>query len=102
MAEPRYGLDGGGIHELTTNSAKYAWSDRQTGHMTIRIDYVDGLVIFEFRDDGRGYPEEMLRLEGHSVGWDLIQTITRDGLRGEVTIRNDEGVSTTIRFPAPF
>jgi two-component sensor histidine kinase len=89
------------ITELTTNTVKYAWPKAKTGHIAVRLDAKDDYVLLEFRDDGPGFPEEVLRLERHSVGWELIQTLVRHGLRGEITLHNDQGAVTTIRFP-PF
>lgn len=89
------------ITELTTNTVKYAWPKAETGHIAVRLDAKDDRVLLEFRDDGPGFPEEVLRLERHSVGWELIQTLVRHGLRGEITLHNDQGAVTTIHFP-PF
>jgi PAS domain S-box-containing protein len=86
------------ITELTTNTVKYAWPEAETGHIAVRLDTKDDDVLLEFRDDGPGFPEEVLRLERHSVGWELIQTLVRHGLRGEITLHNDQGAVTTIRF----
>jgi PAS domain S-box-containing protein len=94
------------INELTTNTVKYALPEDGTASITIRIA-VEGEatpkghpILFEFRDDGSGYPEDML-LPDHrryNVGFDLIQSIVHDGLGGELVLRNDRGAVTTIRF----
>jgi two-component sensor histidine kinase len=89
------------VNELTTNAIKYAWPARQTGRIGVNIDREDDQVLLEFRDDGVGYSDEVLSLELHSIGWELIQAIVVDGLQGEVTLHNDRGAVTTIRFPAP-
>jgi two-component sensor histidine kinase len=88
------------VNELTTNSCKYAWPERQSGRIAIRIGRQGDLVALEYRDDGLGYPEEVLRLERHSVGWKLIQTVVGHSLQGEVSLHNDRGAVTTVRFPA--
>jgi two-component sensor histidine kinase len=88
------------INELVTNSAKYAWPTCQTGHISVHIDQVDDWVIFEFRDDGVGYPEEVLHLKHHNIGLELLQTLIGHGLRGEITLSNDNGAIAAIRFPA--
>ena len=102
------------LNELTTNSAKYAWPARPTGHITVRIDHQDKVdatdrtpagrqprILIEFRDDGVGYPDEVLCQERYSVGWDLIQTIVCHGMQGEVSMHNDQGAVITIGFPVP-
>jgi two-component sensor histidine kinase/putative methionine-R-sulfoxide reductase with GAF domain len=91
------------INELTTNSVKYALRNRDMAQISVRITLEDnhaskGNVLLEYRDDGPGYPEEVLRLERYNVGFDLIRTIVCDGMRGELTLRNDDGAVTSIRF----
>ena len=54
----------------------------------------------EFRDDGPGYPEDVLQLERYRVGFDLIQKMVRQGLRGELSLHNDDGAVAVIRFKA--
>jgi PAS domain S-box-containing protein len=88
------------INELTTNTVKYAWPAYQSGCIVVRIKSEDDeIVLFEFRDNGRGFPEDVLRLERRSAGWELIQTLVRRGLRGEVSFYNDHGAVTVLRFP---
>ncbi|MCP4539410.1 MAG: sensor histidine kinase [Chloroflexi bacterium] len=93
------------FNELTTNSVKYAWPVASTGHIDVRIERQerdgeqDGEILIEFRDDGVGYPDQVLRLEHHSVGWDLIETIVCYGMAGEVILQNEQGAMTIIRFP---
>jgi PAS domain S-box-containing protein len=88
------------INELATNTVKYALPEREPAHISVRIacEDEDDTVLFEFRDNGSGYPEEVLRLESHNVGLYLIQTMVRDDLGGEVALRNDDGAVTTIQF----
>jgi two-component sensor histidine kinase len=57
-------------------------------------------VRFEFRDDGPGYAEDVLQLERYSVGFDLIQSMVHQGLRGELSLHNDRGAVAVIRFKA--
>ena len=56
------------------------------------------MISIEFRDDGTGYPKDVLRLERHSIGWELIQSIVCYGMRGDVALHNDRGAVTMIRF----
>ena len=89
------------INELTTNSVEYAWTERSIGRIAVRIDRLKGeknLITIEYRDDGVGYPEDVLRLERHSIGWELIQSIVGTSLRGEVSLHNDGGAVTTVCF----
>jgi PAS domain S-box-containing protein len=88
------------INELTTNSAKYALQGRDTARITVHIGHDDDTVQCEFRDNGPGYPAEVLRLEHRNIGFDLVQNIVRDNLRGELSLHNDQGAMALIQFKA--
>ncbi len=86
------------INELATNTAKHALRESDTVHVAVRIALDNGTVRFEFRDDGPGHPEEVLRLERHNVGFDLIQNIVCRTLHGQLSLHNDHGAVTIIQF----
>jgi two-component sensor histidine kinase len=93
------------IGELTTNTVKHTLEGRDTAHITFQSTLNDAdsqqpLVRCEFRDDGPGYPRDILRWEGCNVGFDLVQNIMRKGLRGELTLHNDGGAVAVIQFAA--
>ena len=90
------------INELATNTVKHALQGRDTAHITVRVTTEiesDGVQV-EFRDDGPGYPEEVLRLERYNVGLDLVQNVVRKNLRGELSLYNDHGAVAVIQFKA--
>ena len=86
------------INELATNAAKYALQGRDRARITFRVAQHGDTVRCEFRDDGPGYPEAVLRLERHNVGFTLIQRIVRDSLGGELALRNDSGAVAVVQF----
>jgi two-component sensor histidine kinase len=86
------------INELTTNAVKHALAGRERVHINISIGLQDDVVVFEFRDDGPGYSEEALQLKATCIGLDLVQKITRRSLLGHLSLHNDHGAVTTIRF----
>jgi two-component sensor histidine kinase len=86
------------INELATNSMKYALSEQDKAKITVRIRQNKNTVHFEFRDNGPGFPEDVLKLERYNVGLYLIETIVRNSLNGELTLRNEHGAVTVIRF----
>ncbi|MBN1220916.1 MAG: GAF domain-containing protein [Anaerolineae bacterium] len=86
------------INELATNSMKYALSEQDRAKITVRIRQNENTVHFEFRDNGPGFPEDVLKLERSNVGLYLIETIVRNSLNGELTLRNEHGAVTIIRF----
>ena len=106
------------VNELATNTIKYALRERDTARISIHITTgtthhagtlgiggpaqaarQENEVIFEFRDDGPGYPEAVWQSEQYSTGLDMIQRMTRETLRGVLSLHNDGGAVATIRFP---
>jgi two-component sensor histidine kinase len=69
-------------------------------HIAVRIALDGDTVRFEYRDDGPGYSEEVLQLERHNVGFDLMQKMVRKDLGGELSLHNDDGAVAEIRFKA--
>jgi PAS domain S-box-containing protein len=88
------------VNELVTNAVKHTLHEQDTTQIHVHISLVEDMVQIEFRDNGPGYPQDVLSLERHSVGFDLVQSIVRDGLRGDLNLRNDHGAITLIRFKA--
>jgi PAS domain S-box-containing protein len=87
------------INELATNTATHALAEQDEGHITVRIaQEAHQTILLEFRDDGPGYPQKVLTSESHNVGLYLIQSLVSHNLCGKLTLRNDEGAVTTIRF----
>jgi len=86
------------FNELMTNAVKYGLGERDAGRISVEIVRDGEWVQCEFRDDGPGYPDDVLRLERYNVGFDLIQTLVRHDLGGELSLRNDGGAVAVIRF----
>ena len=57
-----------------------------------------GLTRVEYRDDGPGYPEEMLTgdFSRADVGFEIIRGIVEKNLRGRVVLANDGGAVTRL------
>ncbi|MCP4540841.1 MAG: GAF domain-containing protein [Chloroflexi bacterium] len=90
------------INELAINAVKYAFGkeEREEIHIVFQITFDDGTVHCEFRDNGPGYPQDVLQFEHHKVGFDMIQNIVRKSLHGELSLRNDDGAVAVIQFKA--
>jgi len=88
------------INELSTNAIKHALRKRKTVVIHVEISSDDRMTRIIFKDNGPGYPEEMLRdgLRHANVGFELIFGIVKESLRGNVFLENDNGAITTIVF----
>ncbi|HOU12952.1 MAG TPA: PAS domain S-box protein [Anaerolineae bacterium] len=87
------------INELTTNTIKYALKDRSTAKIRVRITEEENeVVVIEFYNDGPDYPTDVVDLTRHNLGLYLIKNLVERGLSGALTLHNDNGPVTTIRF----
>jgi len=86
------------LNELAVNTLKHALCSRETARIQVYIRTEADTIVLEFRDDGPGYPEDVLRLERHGVGFDLVQNLIYRGLHGTFSLRNEDGAVTEIRF----
>ncbi len=87
------------INELVTNTAKYG-DGHGSARIGVEIEQQGDEIRLTFRDRGPGYPADVLRGEGRSVGLNLVDAIVRLSLRGRWDLYNDGGAVTEVRFPA--
>jgi GAF domain-containing protein len=104
------------INEMATNTIKYAITARQVISILLNIRVVEedhptanhkdipedhaSIIILEYRDNGPGFPEEVLRGGRQNVGIYLIRNIVRRDLQGQVTLGNDNGAVILVQFKA--
>jgi two-component sensor histidine kinase len=55
-------------------------------------------ICLEFRNDGEDYPEEVMALKRRNLGLYLIDTLVKRDRLGTLTLHNDHGPVTTVRF----
>ena len=88
------------INEMMTNVAKHAAQVNHVIRVKVSIHLVNDEVVYEFRDSGPGYPQQVLALNQGNSGLYLINNIVRYDLSGQVDFHNEHGAVTTIRFVA--
>lgn len=89
------------INELATNTVKYVVPKRQTVSITVRVaEEAGGTILFEYRDNGPGLPDDVLQQTRQNVGMYLIHNIVHRDLQGSVALRNEGGAVITVRFKA--
>jgi PAS domain S-box-containing protein len=86
------------INELVTNTVKHGLADRGTEHITVHIARMGDTIQVELRDDGPGYPDDVLKFERYNLGLYLVQKIVRKNLEGKLILDNDHGAVTIIRY----
>ena len=89
------------LNELTTNSIRHAFSNRERGtiNVTIRLeDRKTQLIQIEFADDGLGWPESILAGGSGGVGMQVIQLSASSPLNGKIKFENRNGAVAIITF----
>ncbi len=86
------------VHELVTNTVKHASFHHNRGHISVHITRMDHTVHVEYRDDGSGYPDRVLELNPKDSGLGLVAKIVHEHFHGELTLYNDQGAVTMLRF----
>jgi GAF domain-containing protein/HAMP domain-containing protein len=78
------------INELVTNTMKYGMFQRLIGHIDVVITQCGEDVLLEFRDDGPGFPADVLdeKEPRYNVGFHLIANLARLALNGTLRLYN--------------
>jgi len=85
------------VNELVTNSIKHAFAGRETLHLVISISKMEDIIEFIYRDDGPGFPSDVLSLRGSGAGLYIIRRLVEHDLRGGMELSNDNGAVCCIR-----
>jgi two-component sensor histidine kinase len=87
------------VNELLQNAVAHAFSGRDEGSIDVRLSENDDCMIVEIADDGVGLPYDFDLASTSSLGLQIVQTLVRDDLRGQLELRNGAGVTARITFP---
>ena len=88
------------LNELITNSLKYAFTGMPNGEIRIAFHETDGKFFMEYRDNGQGSSDILVKGSGDSLGTEIIETLVEqlDGTM-EVVSEPGKGVRYVITFP---
>jgi two-component sensor histidine kinase len=60
---------------------------------------VDDTLLLEYRDDGPGYPTDVIAGERLSTGMSLARELVQGTLRGTLRLLNDGGAVARLNIP---
>lgn len=86
------------VNEIITNAVKYAFSDRSSGEIYLKINTDNNIVYFEIGDNGIGLPPGFNVEEADSLGLQLVHSLVEQ-LEGTLEIENLTGTLFKITFP---
>lgn len=86
------------IHEMVTNSLKYAWTSELDKKIIVHIQYDAPIITINYRDNGKGLPKDFNLKNSKSLGLKLINLFIERQLKGNVTFANDGGAKFIFTF----
>ena len=87
------------LHELITNSIKYAWNnDSVSKKITLKVEEIGNILLFRYKDNGVGNGAEINDLKGTSFGVKLINAMAKRQLQGSIIWHNQSGLDVEIQF----
>jgi two-component sensor histidine kinase len=89
------------LNELITNSLQHAFNEQPEGTISLSFWAENGQYHLIVEDDGMGIPDNSTPPQEDSLGLELVRTIVRTDLKGELKTETDNGTKITITFPKP-
>jgi two-component sensor histidine kinase len=84
------------INELLQNAIEHAFVGQERGTVIINLSHGSKTFKVEVRDDGVGLPRERTS----SLGLEIVETLVRDDLRGQLTFKSGaHGTQAIITLP---
>ena len=87
------------IHELITNSLKYAFPENRKGEIRLEFGYLDdGQLEMRVSDDGVGVPMNFNFKDSDTLGVQIVKALAEHQLGGTVKIDSTKGTKFLVRF----
>ena len=86
------------IHELVTNSYKYAWDENHLPKIKIEVTTREDYLHLAYSDNGKGLPDNVSLERSTSFGLELVNALVTRQLPGKISTWNDNGAHFSIEF----
>jgi len=86
------------LNELATNTVKHALQGRSNAGVRVQAIAEGEDIRLEYRDDGPGYPEHVLRSGRPAVGMRLVNQLVAETLRGRLGLAAEGGAVTVMHI----
>ncbi|MHB8618119.1 MAG: sensor histidine kinase [Chloroflexota bacterium] len=87
------------INELLQNSVEHGYASRDQGTIQINLNDLPSETVIEIIDDGQGFPAGFDLDRDANLGLQIVRTLVKEDLRGNLNLDNENGVRATIAFP---
>lgn len=82
-------------NELVSNALKHAFDNVENGVLTVKLSEKDGHLLFNVKDNGNGYDENLVAEGKKSFGQKLIKSLS-DKLEADVQVTTTTGTDVTL------
>jgi two-component sensor histidine kinase len=83
------------VNELVSNALKYAFPNKQTGEILVKLYHNEHHLILIVQDNGVGLPVDFDKKKTKTLGINLIQGLVKQ-LRGSIEINSQQGTEFKI------
>lgn len=88
------------LNELLSNTFKHAFKEKKTGRVELELVSAEAQVQLSIKDNGSGLPHSFTPEAHGNLGWQIIHTLVRDDLRGDIDIKSSsKGTVVTVTIP---
>ncbi len=87
------------INEIMMNTIRHALRGRKQVSVTFTLDVDEETITIRYHDSGEGFDERLLQERTFNVGLELVHSLVRRTLRGEIELYNDNGAVIVITIP---
>lgn len=85
------------LNELLTNVFKYAFKDKNSGHIKISLEKFEKQVTLTIQDNGKGIDDRNDLNKSEGFGLMIVRMLTQQ-LSGAYTIENNNGARSILKF----
>lgn len=88
------------LNELLNNTVKHAFSDSESGNLSIVLKRDESFLYINIIDNGVGLPKDFSPERNGNLGWQIINTLVNDDLKGIWQIKElCKGTEVELKIP---
>ena len=87
------------VTELVSNAFKHAFKDSKEGQIIIGLKEKDQVIRLWVQDTGMGIPQDVDVDQPHSLGLELIRSLSEHQLGGTLQFNSQNGTLVEVEFP---
>ena len=85
------------LNELISNSLKYAFKNKESGHLWVSLKRDEKSLLLKVKDNGPGFPSDFNWNNSESFGMKLIRAFTQK-LKAKMEVYNDHGACVEMNI----